>query len=74
MGLAYASRPFKEDSRAYREECAVEMFNAAALDMAWVKKLHPSAKSACPHVALRVLSEQMVNESQTLIIIRRCES
>ncbi|KAL1507388.1 hypothetical protein AB1Y20_008230 [Prymnesium parvum] len=53
-------RPFERDDTDYREERAVEAFNAAGLVMAEYKRLNPQAVSACPHVALCVVAGQMV--------------
>ncbi|KAL1510782.1 hypothetical protein AB1Y20_007068 [Prymnesium parvum] len=53
-------RPFERDDTDYREERAVEAFNAAGLVMAEYKRLNPQAVSACPHVALCVVPRQMV--------------
>lgn len=58
--LCYAMRPFERDDLGYRQERAVEAFNAAALVMAEYKRLNPQAMSACPHVALVVVPRQMV--------------
>lgn len=60
LTLVYAMRPFERDDPDYREERAVESFNAAAEVMHEYKRLHPNAISACPHVALCVLPRQQV--------------
>lgn len=58
--LCFAMRTFERDDMDYREQRAVEAFNAAALTMGEYKRLHPDAMSACPHVALCVVPRQMV--------------
>lgn len=60
MSLAYAMRPFTADDRDYREARAVEAFNAASGVMGSYKQLYPTSQSACPHVALVVVTRQMV--------------
>ena len=60
FGLCFSMRPFERDDREYREARAVETFNAAGKTMAAYKELNPSAQSACPHVALVVVTRQMV--------------
>lgn len=61
LSLVYALRPFDDDSQEYRKARAVQTFNAAADMMKEYKRLHPSAVSACPHVALCVLPRQQVS-------------
>lgn len=58
--LCHAMRPFEQDDAQYREQRAVETFNAAGLVMAEYKRLNPQSVSACPHVALCVVPRQMV--------------
>lgn len=58
--LVHAMRPFTADDLEYRKARAVETFNAAADVMKEYKRLNPSTKSACPHVALCVLPRQQV--------------
>lgn len=58
--LCFAMRPFTSDTAQYREQRAVEAFNAAALVMREHKRLNPQSISACPHVALCVVPRQMV--------------
>ncbi|KAL1514466.1 hypothetical protein AB1Y20_003565 [Prymnesium parvum] len=60
ISLVHSVRPFERDDPPYRQERAVETFNAAASVMEHYKRLHASAQSACPHVALCVLPRQMV--------------
>ncbi|KAL1522659.1 hypothetical protein AB1Y20_017637 [Prymnesium parvum] len=53
-------RPFERDDEDYRKARGVETFNAAAGVVKEYKRLNPSSKSACPHVALCVLPRQQV--------------
>ncbi|KAL1529364.1 hypothetical protein AB1Y20_000316 [Prymnesium parvum] len=60
LQLVHAMRPFKRDDEDYRKARGVETFNAAAEVVKEYKRLNPSSKSACPHVALCVLPRQQV--------------
>lgn len=52
-------RPFEGDSDAYKEKRAVAAFNAAGPMVKEYKRLNPDAKSACPHVALCIVPQQV---------------
>lgn len=64
--LVHAMRPFTQDDVEYRRAHAVETFNAAADVMREYKRLNPSTRSACPHVALCVLPRQQVSNNAWL--------
>ena len=53
-------RKFESDEEEYRQQRAVEVFNAATQLGRDVKVLRPTLKSACPHILANIVPRQIV--------------
>ena len=58
--LVRAFRKFESNERDYREQRAVEVFNAATQVGRDVKVLRPTLQSACPHIMCSIVPRQIV--------------
>ena len=59
-------RVFESDTDSYREQRAVEVFNAATQLSRDVKVLRPTLKSACPHILTDIVPLQIVEMGDPL--------
>ena len=65
-GVRRALRPFERDDDPYRQDRAVELFNASTTVMKDIKVLRPSLQSACPHVLAHIATRQIVEMGDPL--------
>ena len=65
-GVRRALRPFERDDDPYRQDRAVELFNASTVVNKDLKVLRPNLQSACPHVLANIATRQIVEMGDAL--------